>query len=379
MRFLLNPQKTALTRMTVALLAVALGATFGLLTANDAGAVPRAPQGFLNVVPQEGVTQADTARMHRGKVKNLRVAIAWGMVQPTSPKSFDWNAVDATVQVAAREGVTIMATLYASPPWMYRDSTRMPVDNQNRLIRWREFVKAAVERYGRGGNFWKEPAQIDSKLPVRPIVDWQLWNESNFHYFANPVSATRYARLYNAGAKVIRQVNPSANIVVAGLFARPSGPPKKAQYATSFIRQFAARVPNRYIDAIALHPYAKDTPTLKAIMRQFRGAANKAGLRSKPMYVTEIGWSSGPRRNSFMLGSEAAQARQLKSAFTYLLQDRHRLRLRKVFWFAWQDTNPRGENCSFCYNIGLFKWRAGNKLVAKPAWRTFVAFTRGRA
>lgn len=352
----------------------------GFITfSGSANAVPRAPAGFLNVMPQEGITRADTARMHRGKVKTVRIPVAWSQVQPRSPKVFDWNAVDSIVRVAAREGVSVLPSLYATPPWMYRDSTRMPVDGKSRLIRWREFVRAAIERYGRGGNFWKESAQVNSKLPVRPITDWQIWNESNFHYFTNPVSAARYARLYNAAAKVIRAVNGNANIVVSGLFARPNGPPKKAQNAASFIRQFAARVPNRFIDVIALHPYAKNTATLRGIMREFRAAANRAGLRSKPIYVTEIGWSSGPRRNSFMLGSQRAQANQLNSAFTYLLRDRHRLKLRKVFWFAWKDTNPRGENCSFCYNIGLFAWRKGNRLAAKPAWRTFVRFTRGRA
>ena len=64
-------------------------------------------------------------------------------------------------------------------------------------------------------------------------------------------------------------------------------------------------------------------------------------------------------------------------AFRYLVKRRKKLKLKGVYWYAWKDTNPKGNNCSFCYTIGLFRHNR-NKLVAKPAWRKFVRFSRGR-
>ena len=105
---------------------------------------------------------------------------------------------------------------------------------------------------------------------------------------------------------------------------------------------------------------------------------NKAGYRRKPIQVTEIGWASGPKKNAFLLGSEAAQAKMLTDSLSWLIRMRKKYRISSVYWYSWKDTNPRGVNCSFCYTIGLFKYSNSDKLVPKKAWRSFVRLTGGR-
>ena len=369
----LTPSLSRISLIAAGLIALLMLATAAFAPA--AHAVPKAPKGFLGIVPQEGLNRVDTKRMHRGKVKSLRVSVAWSAIQSRNAKEFDWNALDGTVKVAAREGVRVMPTLYASPAWLTKRTTNLPLANKHQLNKWRQFVKTAVKRYGTKGKFWKTAPE---SLPYTPIRNWQIWNESNFHYFTTPVSPAKYGRLLDSTASVIHRTDRKAKVVVSGLFARPKGSKRQAMDADKYIKQLARHSKSRSVDAIALHPYAANTGTLKVIVRDFRRAAISAGYKKKPMMITEIGWGSGRATNAFLKGSRGAQAKQLKSAITYLIKDRRRLRLKNVYWFAWQDTDPKGLNCSFCYTIGLFAYRKSSKLVPKPAWRQFVRFTRGR-
>ncbi|MBN8868059.1 MAG: beta-galactosidase [Solirubrobacterales bacterium] len=376
MRSLPNTHQSPRSRSLLAACAIALVGLACLAAPGGANAVPKAPQDFLGVVPQAEFSRLDTQRMKRGKVRHMRIALAWATVEGVRG-TYNFDYVDQMFRYAAREGVRLMPTLYGTPGWMSKDWTRLPVANSNQITKWRQFVAAMVKRYGSGGEFWKEPQQIDSNLPKLPVRDWQIWNETNFHYFATPVSPGRYAKLVRASSSVIRNADPRANVVLAGLYARPKGPASKARHADTYLRQLVANVPRSSFDVIAIHPYAADTARLRSIMRSYRNAANRMGLRSKPIYIDEIGWGSGPRTNAFLLGSKRRQATQVKSALNYLLGDRHRLRLRRVYWFAWKDLPRNVQTCSFCYSIGLFEPGA-KRLVAKPAWRTFVKFTRGR-
>lgn len=348
-------------------------------TVSDARAVPKAPKGFLGIVPQEGIDRKDTARMKKGKVKTMRVSIHWESVQPTSPNEFNWTGFDSIVGAAAHGGVRVMPTLYGTPGWMSKRPTNLPVKNSTQLGHWRSFTAAVANRYGRNGNFWSDPDLAGSSIKKLAITQYQLGNEPNFYYFATPVNPGQYARLVNAGSAAIRKKDPRAEIVLAGLFGKPKGPPKKARNATTYLKQFSKKVKKNSFKSIAIHPYAGTTKRLRQYMESFRRAAVKSGLKKKKIYLTEIGWGSGKKTNGFLAGSQAKQAKQLGSAFTYLVKNRRRLNLKGVYWFAWQDLNPnKSQSCGFCSTIGLFK---ANKqtLKAKPAWKKFVKYTRGRA
>lgn len=346
--------------------------------APPAKAVPKAPRGMLGIVPQALPTRTDTRRMKRGGIDNMRLPVAWNNIQSVNGKDFNWAVIDDTVRVAAREGMRVMPFLYGTPSWLAKRSTTMPVGSKNQLQKWRAFVKAAVVRYGSKGKFWKEPTQVKTKVPKKPIREWQIWNEANFYYFTTPVSPAKYGRLLDASAQVIHRTDKRAKVVASGLFAKPKGPARKAMAANTYIKKLVKHSKRNSIDSIAIHPYSANTAVLKRTMKGFRRAANKAGLRRKTIQVTEIGWGSGPAKNAFLKGSKRAQANQLKSSFKYLVGQRRSLRLKNVYWFSWRDSDPKAENCSFCYTIGLFAYRKGNKLVPKPAWNQFVRFTRGR-
>lgn len=370
------PRATVPLALSGAVLIAAL--SFG---ASGTTAAPgsKAPKGFLGIAPQEGFTADDTSRMAQGGVGAIRVPVSWDQVQPDGRGSFDWGLLDEAVRAGAVNNLPVLPVLYATPGWLANKTTTLP-SSSSQLSAWREFVAAAVQRYGENGTFWDdpfwgEPAQIFSTKP--PVREWQIWNEVNFHYFSNPVSARKYSKVLKSASSVIRANDPGADVMVSGLFGRPKGPKKKAVAAPTFIKQLGKYVKPKYIDSIALHPYSPNTGALERLIADYRKAADKAGYRRKPINVTEIGWGSGkPSRNAFLSGSQKKQAEQLTSALSFLIKKRKKYRIDSAYWFSWKDTDPKGENCTFCYSIGLFKY--GEGLSPKKAWPAFVRLTGGR-
>ena len=82
------------------------------------------------------------------------------------------------------------------------------------------FTRAAVERYGTGGSFWKE----HPNLPEMPISDWQFWNEPNSHLFWKPApNPTEYVELLRGFEHTVHSADPGAKVLLGGLFPTPRG------------------------------------------------------------------------------------------------------------------------------------------------------------
>jgi polysaccharide biosynthesis protein PslG len=341
-----------------------------LLVPASAGAVPR---GFFGIVPQTGIGGEDLARMRAGGVETIRMPLSWAGVEPSPRGGYDWSGFDATVVGAAKERIEMLPILSISPHWATGSLRRMPVDSARRRRDWAEFVGAAVERYGRRGEFWSEHGP-DSKepLPKVPIRAWQVWNEENFFYFTKPVSPGRYARLLAISRRAIKRADPRADVVLGGLFGNPKQGPPAAMDAVDFLDQLYRRGAKADFDAVALHPYAADAFELRLLVEGLRATMARHGDRRSDLYITELGWGSqyNPRLVAFEVGLRG-QARELRRAYAYLLGNRRRLRLRQVDWFTWKDL--RG-SCAFCDSSGLF--RQGARFKPKPAWHAFVGVTR---
>jgi hypothetical protein len=353
-----------------------------LSPAKTRGAAPRTPAGFYGIAPQTGLTQEDVAFMRAGGIESIRWPLIWAGVQPTRNGPFDWKGFDNVVEVAARGGLRILPVIAGPPSWVAGRETTMPIDLASQRTAWTAFLKAAVKRYGPGGEFWREHETegINYEPPIPtpvPIRSWQVWNEANFFYFAFPVSPTRYAKLLTISSRAIKSVEPNAKVVLSGLFGRPNARGVRGMPAATFLDRLY-RVPGikSRFDGISLHPYAANAHILEQIVEEFHDVT-VANHDRVPMFITEMGWGSQNdyRQVAFEQGI-AGQVRELRAAYRYLTQNWRRLDLRSVYWFSWKDL--RGTECSFCDSVGLFRER-GQHLSAKPAWRAFVGITGGRA
>ncbi|HET9198547.1 MAG TPA: beta-galactosidase [Solirubrobacterales bacterium] len=369
----------ALPLLACLLLALVLGGQAG-----SAKPLPRPPKGFFGIVPQTPVGPEDYSYMKAGGIESIRLTLPWAGVQPTPKSPYQWGGFDVALEMATRAGLRVLPAIGSPPKWAVRKETTMPVASAKQRNAWAAFLRAAVARYGPGGEFWNEKGAVSGGVGPNyepaianpmPIREWQIWNEANFFYFAYPVSTTTYAKLVTISSQAIKSVDPKAKVVLAGLFAEPTAKGARGMPATDYLDRLYA-IPgfrNRF-DGIDLHPYAVDSEDLERMIEEFTAVAREN--RDRPaLYLTELGW--GSQNNFKQVAFEQGirgQVKQLKASYGYLIANARRLNLKGAYWFSWKDLPG---SCTFCDSVGFF--RAGPKFHAKPAWHAFVALTGGRA
>ncbi len=381
-------------RIPVALLLIAClaGALLTGVQAGSARPLPTPPKGFFGMAPQTDLTDEDARYMKAGGIESIRWPMIWSAIQPTPANTYDWSSFDPIVAVAARHGLRVLPFVLSSPKFVSSRSTTLPIDSPQARSAFTEFLKAAVKRYGPGGEFWTQHAP-GTKNPVPgtvgyeteyepaiprpvPVREWQVWNEVNFFYFAYPASPQRYARLLRFSSPAIKSVDPGARVILSGLFGKPTARFPRGMPAVKFLDKLY-HVPGieKLFDGIALHPYAADARTLEELVEGIHEVTVENQDRV-PLYITEMGWGSqnDPKVVSFERGIKG-QAQQLRRAYSYLLGNQQRLDVKQVYWYSWKDFNNSA--CRFCDSVGLFY--GGTSFFPKPAWRAFISFTHGRA
>jgi hypothetical protein len=344
-----------------------------ILTGPPRGPVPA---DFFGVAPQTSLSAADVFRMKAGGISTVRLAVPWSSVQPTEDGGYDWSTIDTVVDAAAQAGLRVLPFVCSTPSWLARKTTTLPIDTARQRAAWTAFLQALVKRYGPGGDFWAEHGPgvqyvtiFDNPLPIRT---WQIWNEANFFYFAYPVSPTRYARLVKISAPAIKAVDPGAKILLTGLFGQPREHRPRGMSAIDFLDAvYRSRGIKADFNGVALHPYAPFTSDLIQLVEGIHAVAAKH--RDNPgLYITEMGWGSQNnfKHDAFEQGVRG-QVRELRSSYTYLIDNHRRLNLKQVYWFTWKDVTG---SCDFCDSTGLF--HGGDGFRAKPAWHAFTALAR---
>jgi polysaccharide biosynthesis protein PslG len=346
------------------------------------------PAGFWGVVPQSFPTTEQLQRLHRGGVDSLRIPIGWPSVQPNQGAPFDWSGIDHQVAEASRAGIGVLPFFSGAPEWavpsIFVSGTgrsaiapaHLPVSGAARTG-WASFVSAAVARYGPSGSFWSE----NPGVPKRPVRVWQIWNEPNFKYFVAKPNPTEYGKLVKASYSAIKAGDPGAKVVLAGLFARPKGGNTSRAgvhnwFATRFLDKMYQTTPGlkKFFDGVALHPYTAKYQYLQPEIEAFRNVLTAHHDGGKGLWLTELGWSSGPPAsdgsNSFAKGP-AGQVAQLRGAFGLLTRNQVKWKVQRIYWFSVDDA--RGA-CNFCDGSGLF----GEGFKPKRSWYAYVKFAGGK-
>jgi hypothetical protein len=370
-------QRASIVTAFAAALAVCVAALALLSKPEAADAAPRS---FFGIVPQAILSDEDTEYMRAARIGSIRLAIGWDSTQPEPNGEYNWEGADREIANAARRGIDVLPFLTGMPGWVSRRPTRMPIDNARQRRGWARFVRAAVRRYGPGGEFWREhsPAVAKDGIVIRrprPVRTWQVWNEANFFYFSFPVSPGRYSRLLKITSRAIKSTDRRARVLLAGLFGEPDQGGRRGMDSAAFLaRLYRVRGSKRFFDGIALHPYAFHVRDLRRMVERMRAVAVRNRDPGVAFHITEMGWGSqyNPDVVAFEQGIRG-QARELRGAYRYLLRNRHRLNLKAAYWFTWKDSRYY---CNFCDSVGFF--READRYRPKPAWYAFVRITGGR-
>lgn len=181
------------------------------------------------------------------------------------------------------------------------------------------------------------------------IKYWEVWNEPNIGFFSGTIG--QYVDLLKAAAVVARKADPACHIVFGGT----------AGVDHRFIERCYELGAEPYFDVMAVHPYQwgpifNDTwnemkvRTLRALMDRFDSVP-------KPIWFTELGWSTGQGLNN------DDQARLLVQGFVSSLALRD-AGVAKVFWYTVKDWGGPG--------YGIFA-EDGSR---KPAFAAYQVMTR---
>jgi hypothetical protein len=322
-----------------------------------------APREFYGAIPAIDPSTTEIDRMGAGRLGTLRINLYWGAVQPTRASDYDWTHYDQIVGDAASEGIRVLPTVYGSPPWVAPRPNLPPQGGH--LGDFRRFVEAAAARYGHGGIFWQEHPTV----PQLAVNWWQLWNEVNSPSFwtrkPNPKQYVRLLRNFHAG---IESGDPSALIVLAGLFPTPDV--KHGIDSDRFLQGIYRNRAKPLFDATALHPYSTTPQLALERVRDIRRIMAQYRDRKARLWLTEVGWATGGHPRTALTVSTRQQARYLRQTYRLMAKNRHRYKISGVIWYSWRDV-PGG---IWFQHTGLFT----SHLDPKPAWRAFTGLTGGK-
>lgn len=197
-------------------------------------------------------------RMNEAGILWARTDYDWHRVE-VAPGKWSFDHLDSLHAIAKKYNVRILPILgyntkWATPAWKHLDE-------------WCEFVRQLVVRY-------------QNDLPV-----WEIWNEENLSgFWKDEPNGARYAELLKRTYETIKSVNPNLVVLYGGTAGVPLG---------YFEESFKAGALDG-CDAIAIHPY-NWSGVPEDMLNQFAGLRQllaKYNAPDKPLWITEVGWST---------------------------------------------------------------------------------------
>jgi hypothetical protein len=288
----------------------------------------------------------------------IRVFLGWDGLEPARGH-YNVDEIQSYAHFFASlpAGTKIDADVWGSPVWANGGSGRAtpPVDDAN----YAAFVNYLVNTFhGR-------------------VSAWEIWNEEdNPPWWAG--TSAQYVALLKAAYPAVKSADPKATVVLGGLTGNDG----------SYLQQLYADGAKGSFDAVGVHTDTACNITSPFVFEYNRGthtinqyfflgfitvhaAMVAAGDATKPIYMTELGWSStraecetGHWAGQKAAGvSEQTQATYLHQAYHCLAQPRYSY-VKVAMWFELFD---EGATSAPLDNYGLL----GSDLSPKPAFSAF--------
>jgi len=232
--------------------------------------------------PRFGMVEAfwDTTAAIESGVAWERILFTWSELQPNGPD--DWNTLhvpDEWLQWAQAQGREVVGLLKNTPYWATDAAPpteaspprglELPIDDPNNT--WAAFVRRTVTFYAPRGVhrwiIWNEP-------DIAPGVYGQEWAGSLDEYY----------RLLKVAYLVIKKVDPTAHVHLAGLTFWHD-----RDWLETFLAVATAdpegAAHDYFFDVISLHIYFQ-TDSVDYIVNEARAALSAYGL-NKPIWINE--------------------------------------------------------------------------------------------
>ena len=252
-------------------------------------------------------------------VDRLREDLEWQEVEPNDD-NWEWGKTDTLFESAAERGMSILPILNTSPCWAVPKEvpeveceTNYPVSDAE----YAEFVAHVTARDGPSGDFWDAHPGLDGALA--PLY-FEIWNEPYIEYFTNgEIDPARYTTLYKAAVIAGRNANSATRYLVESTADRIIKG-TVVNWAAGMLK--AEPLIGNYIDGIAIHPYPDSTDPYYQPSNGLSAAFKKTdriyndwvsnGIK-RPIWITEVGYSSCTHVERCVFGETQASREQLKA------------------------------------------------------------------
>ncbi len=209
----------------------------------------------------------------------------WEASEPTAPVDgvhhFDWSFDDTIARALAVRGLTWLPIIDYTAAWAQSipGQDHSPPAND---ADYATYAQAFAGRYGTNGGFWRSHPRVSP----HPVQTLEIWNQPDSGDFWTPSpDAARYTGLYLTARRAIDAVDPTARVIIGGLTTPASFLPAML-HADPGLRD--------HVDGVGIHPYGTPQKMVSGI-RNARATLISLGMGGVPLYVTEFGWTTGPR------------------------------------------------------------------------------------
>jgi hypothetical protein len=335
-----------------------------------AAAAAKVPRDFFGVMANGPLDapgfalDAESSAMRADGVGTERLEIAWDLVEPQRGQ-YDFSLPDRKILAAAKAGIDVLGLIVRTPAWAAQQPGQ-PFSPPRDPADYAAFATALVARYGPNGELWREHPEV----PKRPVEAWQIWNEPNLAvYWTKQPFMRGYASLLNGAYSAIKRADGHATVVMAGL----------ANFSWRDLKRlFEKGGATLHFDVAAVHPFSGRPANSVKIVALNRRVLNRHGARSKPIWLTELTWSSAKGKKRKLTQNwettESGQAQRLRTAYRLFIEARKVLKLQRIYWYTWVTVDRDSPN-SFDYS-GLRTLRPDGTIVDKPAAKAFRAVVR---
>jgi hypothetical protein len=191
------------------------------------------PVGLCEDYPEETTTseimRADFELLKQHDVKLLRISFGWDAIEENKDE-YNWLFWDEYVKMAVEEyQITLVPYICYTPQWISKGKT-------DTLFFW----NYPAEDFDQFGKFMKTLVTRYKKW----IKTWELWNEPDISIYWQG-SVEEFAEFTKIGAKAVKEADPEAKVVLAGIAYDPN-------FILGLFRDHGV---SPYVDIINMHNY----------------------------------------------------------------------------------------------------------------------------
>ncbi|NLF73992.1 MAG: hypothetical protein GX575_33720 [Candidatus Anammoximicrobium sp.] len=202
--------------------------------------------------------------MRQADLAWVRCDFYWDTVE-NPPGTWHFDHIEKVLDQTEARGLKLLVILGYTVPW-----ARPVCDDPEP---WLEYVRRTVSHF------------------KDRVKHWEIWNEQNLkHFWVADPDPKAYAQFLKITYETIKKIDPAAVVVYGGLAGVPFDYYEKTLQAGA----------GRYLDVMNIHPYRGGLSTAQEIrrflsdLRRFHDLTVKYCGEDKPLWITEMGWSTPP-------------------------------------------------------------------------------------